>query len=130
MLPQGSSRSRRPVFLNLFKIRFPVPALVSIAHRVSGALLVIAILPAVALLALSLSGPEGFDRAAQWMASWPARLLGLLLAWSLVHHLLAGIRFLLLDMEWGIERRTARLSAGIVLAAGVVLGLVMWGGML
>jgi succinate dehydrogenase / fumarate reductase cytochrome b subunit len=53
----------RPIYLNLFAIRQPIPAIVSILHRVSGALLFVVGLPlALWGLQVSLASPEGYAR--------------------------------------------------------------------
>ncbi|MBN2871886.1 MAG: succinate dehydrogenase, cytochrome b556 subunit [Halothiobacillaceae bacterium] len=120
---------KRPVFLDLRRIRFPPQAIASIAHRLTGVLMILAILPATWLFAISLSGPAGFARAGEVLTGVPARLAGLLLALALAHHLFAGIRYLLLDIDIGITRVTARRSALLVMVVGVVAGLGLWWGL-
>jgi succinate dehydrogenase / fumarate reductase, cytochrome b subunit len=111
----------RPVFLDLRRIKLPLPGLVSILHRVSGVLMVLAI-PFIAwLFERALSGPEGFAAASALLDAWLVRLALLLLIWSLLHHLLAGIRHLALDLGLGLERPVARLTARITLIAAVAL---------
>ena len=50
--------------------------------------------------------------------------------WAFLHHLLAGIRFLLLDAHIGVDLLTARKTARIVLiaeaVATVILGVALW----
>lgn len=117
----------RPRFLNLLRIRMPVGAITSIAHRLSGILLFLCIPLAAFLLELSLRGPEGFERAAQLLSSPPLRLAQLILAWALAHHLLAGIRFLLIDVEVGVARPAARASAlAVNLLAPLLALLMLW----
>ena len=66
------------------------------------------------LLGLSLENEQGFERAREYLQSTPVALLSLLFVWSLSHHLLAGIRHLLLDVEIGLEKTQARTSAWLV----------------
>jgi succinate dehydrogenase / fumarate reductase cytochrome b subunit len=114
----------RPVFLNLAVLRLPVPGLMSIGHRLSGVALVLAIPYAAHLLALSLAGAEGFARAATALTTGAAPLLLFVLFWGLLHHLLAGLRYLLLDLDLGVERPAARASAWAVLLAAPLLALL------
>ncbi len=114
-------QTTRPVFLDLWRIKLPLPGLVSILHRVSGILMVLAIPFAAVLFHQALSGPEGFAATAAALTSWPVRLVLLLLAWSLLHHLLAGLRHLFLDVGVGLDRPIARRTAGLVLIAALVL---------
>jgi len=121
------STDQRPVFLELWRIRLPITGWVSILHRISGVLLVLLLPYGVYLLDLSLRDPQGFATAQAILGSGPARFALLLLAWSLAHHLLAGLRFLLLDLGIGVERLAARRSAGIAIAAGLALTLIAGG---
>jgi succinate dehydrogenase / fumarate reductase cytochrome b subunit len=120
----------RPRFLNLLQIRMPIGAVASIAHRISGVLLFLILPATVFLLELSVRSPEGFDQARAILQAPLVRLLGLVLAWALLHHLLAGIRFLLLDLEIGIEREQARLSAWLVNLGAPLVVLLIVGAML
>ena len=76
---------------------------------------------------LSLSGPEGFAAAAGMLDRWWIKLAALMLIWSLMHHLLAGIRYLLLDIHIGITRRTAYRTAQLVIAGGLALTVLFAG---
>jgi succinate dehydrogenase / fumarate reductase, cytochrome b subunit len=57
-------QSNRPVFLDLWRIKLPATGIVSILHRISGVLMVLAIPAAAILLSEALSGPEGFAAVA------------------------------------------------------------------
>lgn len=111
----------RPVFLDLWRIKLPIPALVSILHRVSGVLMILSI-PVVAILFhQAVSGEQGFAATAAILGAWPAKAILLLLVWSLLHHLIAGLRFLALDLGLGLERSMARRTAWTALIAALVL---------
>jgi succinate dehydrogenase / fumarate reductase cytochrome b subunit len=116
-----------PVYLNLIRIHFPVGAVTSIAHRVSGVLMFLSIPLLVYLLDLSLQGPAEFAIVTGYLQATWIRLGSVLLAWSLFHHLLSGIRFLLLDIAAGIELRRARFSAWLVNLLALLLALAyLW----
>ena len=110
----------RPVNLNLLKISQPVTAIASIGHRISGVLLFLSIPLVIWMLERSLQGPQGFADVIALFDSSLIKLLTLLMAWSLAHHIFAGIRFLLLDIEIGVELATARTSAMVVNVLGVI----------
>jgi succinate dehydrogenase / fumarate reductase, cytochrome b subunit len=120
----------RPVFLNLLQIRLPPAALASILHRLSGVVLVLALPMILWLLQGSLEGPEGFRQAQDLLAGYAGRGVLLLLLWLWLHHLFAGIRFLLLDCDLGVERNAARRSARLVMGLAPLVALlvfVLWG---
>lgn len=110
-----------PKFLNLLAIRLPPGGIASIGHRVSGVLMFLSIPLFAWLFALSLESEQGFRQATDYWHAIPMRLLSLALVWSLSHHLLAGIRHLLLDVDMGVTRVAARRSAqGVNIAALLV----------
>ena len=117
------------VFLNLAQIRFPIGAIASIAHRLSGVLLFIALPVLAALLDASLRSEAGFASVRGLLSSPLALVVSGVLAWALVHHVLAGIRHLLMDVGIGGELERARASARLVLLAAPALALLLlvWG---
>ncbi|MDH3871497.1 MAG: succinate dehydrogenase, cytochrome b556 subunit [Gammaproteobacteria bacterium] len=125
-----SNQRSAPVFLNLFRIRFPVAAVTSIAHRISGVLLFLFFPFLVWLLDLSLQGPDGYARALALLQPLWVRLGLALIGWSLLHHLLSGIRFLLIDIDVGVSLGAARRTAWAVNIIGVLLGLACLGWLL
>jgi len=116
-------QTQRPIFLNLLQIRLPVMGMVSIFHRAAGVLMVL-LIPALLLVLQTALSPEGYLRLATWLdATWLR--LGLVLAvWALAHHFLAGLRFLLIDLEIGVSKSQGRLSAWIVHAGAVLVALL------
>src|SRR6266566_5278714 len=131
-MANAALKRRRPKYLSVaalvFQLRLPLPGWVSILHRISGALLVF---PLVAwllfMLDASLASEAGFEQIRTHYLQLPLVKLGLLVfIWAYCHHLCAGIRFLLLDLNRGIELRQARASSLIVLV--VSLALTAWFG--
>ena len=114
----------RPVFLNLLRIRQPVTALVSIAHRISGVLLFLLIPCSIWMLDRSLRGPEAYQQIVAAYDQPLIKLLALLITWAAAHHFFAGIRFLLLDIDIGIDLAAARRTAMVVNVLGVVSVLI------
>ena len=107
-------QANRPVFLNLLHIRLPVAGIMSILHRASGLLMFLLIPVLLYLLALSLRSPQGFTTATTLLGHPLSKLLLLVTLWALCHHLLAGIRFLLIDVDIGVQRDAMRRSAWLV----------------
>jgi len=116
----------RPIYLNLFAIRQPVPAIISIMHRASGALLFLAGIPLVLwFMQRTLASPEGFAAAFGPFATPFGKLALLALAWAYIHHFVAGVRHLMLDLHLGIDLPSARRSAAVVLVLSVLLTLIV-----
>ena len=123
-------KTGRPTNLNLFSFKWPVTALVSISHRISGILLFPAIALLLYLLDLSLASEDGFRQAAEILASPAASFITWLTLAALIFHLIAGCRHLLMDIGIGETWRAARSAAIAVFAlagAGAILaGLWIW----
>jgi succinate dehydrogenase / fumarate reductase cytochrome b subunit len=132
-MASASTKKIRPKYLSLpallFEIRLPVPGWVSILHRISGALL---FFPFVAwvlyLLDTSLRSEQGFDYVRNQYLALPLVKLGILVfVWAYAHHFFAGIRYLFIDIDQGVELKTARLTSWIVIIVSLLL--TAWIGM-
>lgn len=118
----------RPVHLNLMKIRLPIGGIMSIIHRITGVLMFISVPFLIYLLDISLGSETGYADAVSIVHSPIGIFLLFGLMWGLMHHLLAGIRYLLIDIDLGVEKEQARQTALLVTVAGPVLGLLLtWG---
>ena len=126
-MASASAKKIRPKYLSLpallFEIRLPVPGWVSILHRISGAWL---FFPFAAwllyLLDKSLQSEQGFQYVKTEYLAMPVVKLGMLVfVWAFCHHFCAGIRYLLLDLDKGVDLKTARLTSWIVIVAGLAL---------
>lgn len=126
-----SNPSSRPVYLNLVRIRQPATARVSIGHRVSGLLVFFALPLCLYLFERSLRGPEHYAAVLELSGSPLGIAVTLVLLWMLLLHFLAGIRFLLIDVDVGVDIGPARRSARAILwgapAATLVLAAIfLW----
>lgn len=105
----------RPVYLNLLRIRQPATALLSLGHRLTGLVLFLALPIGLYLFERSLQGPEEFAAVLAFLGAPVATAIMLLLLWMLLLHFCAGIRFLLIDVDLGVDLPAARRSARAVL---------------
>src|ERR1700687_292707 len=117
---------RRPVYLNLVRIRLPLPGIISILHRISGAALFLVAIPLVLFaMQTSVESAAGFASLQSMLAN-PLCKLGLVgFLWAYLYHFFAGIRFLLLDLHVGDDLAPARQSSVAVLGAGLALTLII-----
>jgi succinate dehydrogenase cytochrome b subunit len=130
-MASASAKKIRPKYLNLpailFEIRLPVPGWVSILHRVSGALLIFPFLAwLLYLLDASLASEPGFEKIRTEYLQMPLAKLGLLVfVWAYCHHFLAGIRYLFLDLNVGIDLQKARATSWVVIVGALLLTAVI-----
>jgi len=116
-----ATNKKRPLWYNLNLLHLPVPALMSIGHRASGAFLFLGLIWFLFLLDMSLVSSAGFEHARSYIANPLVKLSLIVCLWAYLHHLFAGIRHLLLDLEIGLELSTARKSAVAVFAVSIAL---------
>lgn len=114
--------SKRPVNLDLSTIRFPLPALTSITHRITGVILFVGLIFGFWALDASLSSPEGFESVRSALSQ---NFLAKLIAWGLLSalafHFVAGMRHLLMDLDIGLELDKAVRTTQITVVASAVL---------
>lgn len=115
----------RPKHLDLRLIRLPLPGWISILHRASGVLLFLALPLLLWTLQYSLRSIETYTLLA-WMFQHPAsKLFLIVLLWAFLHHLCAGIRYLAIDLDYGVKLAQARASSRWVLVVSLALTLLL-----
>ncbi len=126
----GRSKGARPVYKNIgvgqiLQYRLPPAGILSIFHRISGALLFLLGIPlALYLLQLSLTSPESYAAFESMTSGFFVKLVLLVLIWAFMHHLCAGIRYLILDLHIGVEKEPAQVSAKIAFGVSGLLTLI------
>lgn len=122
----SAAQKTRPKYYDLSLARLPPPGLVSILHRISGALLFFPVLPiALYILHVTLGSQEGYARWAAFFDRPVVKLIVIGAAWAYAHHFFAGVRFLLLDLHIGIDNPAAKASAVAVLVLGFAAALAI-----
>ncbi len=114
-------KDKRPVNLDLTQFSFPLPALTSIVHRVTGVALFVGVAILMYFFDLSLSGEEGFNTAKECMTGFFAKLILWGIVSALLYHLVVGIKHLLMDLGIGETLEGGMLGSKIVIAVSVVL---------
>ncbi len=120
----------RPKHLDLRKIKLPLSGYVSILHRISGALLFLALPLLLFLFDESLRSIETYTSLAQHLAHPLLKLALLGLLWAFLHHFCAGLRYLAIDLHLLPNLAAARASSkwvlGVSLTLTLLLGAKLW----
>lgn len=121
-------RDKRPLFLNFFQLRFPITAIISILHRLSGLFVFLMVPFLLWVWQQSLLSEAHFEKWQQCLAHPFIKGGVTLFLLALAYHLLAGIRHLIMDCGWGENKGTAKITAATVLLATLLVGvwLIRW----
>ena len=128
---------KRPVFRNIHitqivGYRLPPAGIVSILHRVSGVLMFVLLPFVIWLLDVSLTSEISYERFTStfvagigFLPGWFMKLVALALIWAYLHHFIAGVRHLWMDMTHSVTKQQGHVSAVVTLAASAVLTLAL-----
>ncbi len=114
-------KTDRPIYLSLTKFKFPLAAIASITHRITGMLLFVGIAFLLYLLDESLTSAQGLEQARAALALPLPKVLLLVIVATLIYHFVAGIKHLFLDFDIGDTIEGGRLAAQLTIVISVVL---------
>jgi succinate dehydrogenase / fumarate reductase cytochrome b subunit len=118
--------AERPLSPHLQIYRPMLTMLMSIAHRMSGVGNAIGFLLLTWwLVAISL-GPDAYAYVSSFFGSIPGRLLLFLFSWSLIHHMLGGIRHLIWDTGHGLDKLSIEIFAWATIIGSTLLTALVW----
>jgi len=121
---------QRPKHLSLHLIRLPLPGIVSILHRASGALLFLTLPLLLWMLQCSLLSIETYSELIDNLHRPASKIFLLMVLWAFMHHFCAGLRYLAVDMHWISDLASARNSSKVVIAVSLALtifaGVKLW----
>ncbi len=122
--------TQRPVFLDLFKMRFPITAIISICHRISGVLLFLFLPLLIYLLGASIASEASFLHLKVWIHQPGIAFLIWLMLSASTFHFFAGIRHIIMDFGFfehlNQARQTAYAVIGLTGACVVLIGVWLW----
>jgi succinate dehydrogenase / fumarate reductase cytochrome b subunit len=140
-------RSKRPEFRNIHALtdlpsyRLPPAGVVSILHRISGAIMFLLMPFIIWMFDTSISSEYSFAKFTKVFAEgvgvevlavglvvvpgWCFKLVALALIWAYLHHFIAGLRHLWMDINHAVSKEFGRSSALVTLGLGSVLTLAL-----
>lgn len=127
----------RPVYRNIhvtqiMKYRLPPAGMVSILHRISGVMLFLAMPFIIWMFDTSVTSEVSYGRFTSVFAAgigfvpgWIVKLAALALVWAYLHHFIAGVRHLWMDMTHSVSQEFGQQSAVATLGLGALLTLAL-----
>lgn len=123
-------KTERPVYLSLTQFKWPLAAIASITHRVTGVALFGGVAYLLWLLGMALQSPAGFEQATAILSEPLAKIVMLLVLAALAYHLFAGVKHLVMDMHYWDSLHAAQVSSTTVFVltglATVLAGVWLW----
>ena len=134
----SSSRAKRPEFRNIHALkdlptyRLPPAGWVSILHRVSGAIMFVLMPFIIWMFDTSVSSEFSFARFTSafgvgvgFVPGWFFKLVALAILWAYLHHFIAGVRHLYMDINHAVSKEFGRSSAIVTLSLSIGLTVVL-----
>ena len=115
--------------MSIKSYKFPITAISSILHRITGLVLLLATPFAVVMLYKALGGPVGYKNVCNLLIHTPVSFFFWFFLSSVTYHILAGFRHIAMDMGFGENMATAKSTSIAVLILGIILA-IFWGGFL
>ncbi|MCQ8783019.1 succinate dehydrogenase, cytochrome b556 subunit [Mangrovibrevibacter kandeliae] len=119
-------KTARPMSPHLTVYRFTPTMAMSIMHRITGVALYVGTLLVAWWLIAAASGPEAFSHVAAFFGSIFGRLVLFAYSWVLIHHMLGGIRHLVMDTGRGLQKEQSRQAAMATLIGSMILTVILW----
>jgi len=122
----AKSGAERPLSPHLQIYRPMLTMMMSIAHRISGAANAVGFLLLAWWLVAIAVGPEPYAQVSSFFGSLAGRTLLFLFSWSLLHHMLGGIRHLIWDTGTGLDKTSIEVFAWLTIISSIVLTVLVW----
>ncbi|MEO8281383.1 MAG: succinate dehydrogenase, cytochrome b556 subunit [Ideonella sp.] len=128
---------KRPEYRNIHvsqiaRYRLPPAALVSILHRVSGVIMFLLLPFIIWMFDTSVTSEISYEQftsvfrvGALGLPGFVFKLVALALIWAFLHHLIAGVRHLWMDMTHAVDKKFGQSSAIVTLVLSIALTLAL-----
>ena len=118
--------SNNPLSPHLQIYRWHISSLLSVTHRISGIINLIALILIFFWLIVLSFGESNYELFLLTINSFFGKFILIGFIWSMSFHLLSGIRHLAWDLGYGFEIKTANISAVIVIISSLVITILFW----
>ena len=118
--------SKNPLSPHLQFYRWHISSLLSIIHRISGIINLLALILIFFWLVILSLGESNYELFLLTINSFFGKFILIGFIWSMCFHILSGIRHLVWDLGYGFEIKTANISGVIVIISSLVLTILFW----
>ena len=125
-MSKAAATRARPLSPHLTVYRWPITMTMSIAHRITGGALYVGTLLVAWWLVAAATSERHFDFVHWLVGSWFGLLVLFGYSWALFHHMLGGVRHLVWDFGYGMEREQRMAMSRFTLIGSVTLTVLVW----
>ena len=118
--------SKNPLSPHLQIYKWQISSLLSITHRISGVINLVALILIFFWLIVLSFGETNYELFLLTINSFFGKFILIGFTWSMIFHLLSGIRHLAWDLGYGFEIKTANISGIIVIVLSLMLTVIFW----
>ena len=118
--------NKEPLSPHIQIYRWHISSLVSISHRITGIINIIAITLICLWASLLLVGESKYETIDFFLNSYFGKFIILSVTWSFLFQVLSEIRHLIMDLGYGFELRTTKITGLIVIFGSIVLTIVFY----
>ena len=118
--------SKNPISPHLQVYRWHISSLLSITHRISGVINLVALILIFFWLIILSFGENNYELFLLVINSFFGKFILIGFTWSMTFHILSGIRHLAWDLGYGFEIKTANISGAVVIILSLLLTVIFW----
>ena len=118
--------SKNPLSPHLQIYRWHISSLLSITHRISGVVNLLALILIFFWLVVLSFSENNYELFLLLINSFFGKFILIGFTWSMIFHSLSGVRHLIWDLGYGFEIKTANISGIIVILLSLILTIVFW----
>ena len=118
--------NQNPLSPHLQIYRWHISSLLSIAHRISGVINLLALILIFFWLIALILGEDNYESFLLTINSFFGKFILIGFTWSMSFHIFSGIRHLVWDAGYGFEIKTANISGVLVILSSLVSTVIFW----
>ena len=118
--------NKNPLSPHIQIYRWQISSLVSISHRVTGIINIIAITLICFWASLLLLGENNYEMIKLFLSSIFGKFIILALTWSFLFQVLSEVRHLFMDLGYGFELQTTKITGLLVIFGSVILTIIFY----
>ena len=118
--------SKNPLSPHIQIYRWHISSLLSITHRISGVINLLALISIFSWIIILSIGESNYEIFLLIINSFFGKFILIGFTWSMTFHLLSGVRHLIWDLGYGFEIKTANISGIIVIISSLFLTIIFW----